>query len=96
MRKSYILIYSDDAGSREQIKAWANTESMVLTWRYDLPHCFYLVSENSAQELSESLRGYTGQKGRFLVMETHDNRQGWLPPESWYLMRNKRRKPKET
>ena len=94
MRKAYVLIYSDGTGGRETIRAWVNQEPLVLHWRYDMPHSFYLISEGSAAELSKSLRAYTGERGRFLIVEASENRYGWLPSETWYLLQNKKQKPK--
>jgi hypothetical protein len=96
MRRAYLLVYSDSTGTRDSIKAWANSDPLVLTWRYDLPHAFYLISESTAQELSSSLRSHTGSQGRFLISEIGDNRNGWLPPDTWYLLKNKKNKPKGT
>jgi len=95
MRAAYILIYSDETGSRESIKAWADSEEMVKIWRYDLPNTFYLISENSAQELSDSLGVHLGGRGRYLIVEAGENRQGRLPKETWFLLRNKKKMPKE-
>jgi len=94
MRKAYVLIYSDGTGGRDTIRAWLNQEPLVLHWRYDMPHSFYIISEGSADDLSKSLRTYTGERGRFLIVEAGENRQGWLPSETWYLLRNKKQKPK--
>lgn len=94
MRKAYLLVYNDAAGSREKIKKWANDSPNILTWRFDLPNCFYLISELSADEISGDLAKTVGVGGRWLVLEIVENRQGRLPLESWYLMRNKQRKPK--
>lgn len=94
MRKAYIFIFSDGTGGRETVKAWANREPAVLHWRYDMPHSFYLISEQDAAELSTSFINFNGKKGRFLIIEAGDNRQGLLPNETWYLLRNKQQKPK--
>jgi len=94
MRKLYLLIYNDFMGDRELLKRWADNSSIVITWRYDLPHCFYLVSEASASELSEDLKSILGAKGKFLITEVSENRQGWLPADTWYFLRNKKTKPK--
>lgn len=94
MKRAYLLIYSDATGTREEIKNWADSESQIETWRYDLPHCFYLISEASAKDLAKSLRAFTGEKGRFLISEAGDNRNGWLPQETWHLLRTKSHKPK--
>lgn len=95
MRKAYIFIYSDSTGGRETLKAWANAEPAVLHWRYDMPHALYLISEQDASVLSDSFIEFNGNKGRFLIMEATDNRQGRLPSETWYLLRNKQQKPKD-
>lgn len=94
MRKAYIFIYSDATGGREAVKLWLNKEPMVIHWRYDMPHSFYLISENSASDLSTSFLNFNGKKGRFLIVEAGENRQGLLPNETWYLLRNKKQKPK--
>lgn len=94
MRKAYILVYSDATGGRDAIKGWVNGEPRVLHWRYDMPHSFYLISEAEATDLSASLSQFIGRKGRFLIMEASANRQGLLPKESWYLLRNKAQMPK--
>ena len=94
MKKAYVLIYSDSLGARDQVKAWADGSLFVDTWRIDLPHTIYLISEATAQELHEDLEEHLGAKGRYLIMEASDNRQGRLTSESWYLLRNKAHKPK--
>ncbi len=94
MKKAYVFLYSDGTGGRETVRAWANQEPGLIHWRYDMPHAFYLISEKSAAELSESFSSFSGRKGRFLIAEITDNRQGLLPKETWYLLRNKARKPK--
>lgn len=93
MRKAYVLIYSEATGGREAIRNWADQEASVLHWRYDMPNSFYLISEASAADLSASLTSFIGKKGRHLIMEVSDNRQGILPKDTWYLLRNKARKP---
>ncbi len=92
MKKAYLLIYSSELGTREDVKSWANALP-VITWRYDLPNTFYLISEASASELYESLIAKLGKKGRFLIIEAGENRQGLLPPNTWHLLRMKTHKP---
>jgi len=91
MRKAYLLTYSDATGGRTHIRAWCDAEPMVIHWRYDMPHSFYLISEATAAELAASLKEHVAKKGRFLITEVSDNRQGWLPKETWQLLKNKRR-----
>mgnify|MGYP001419317660 CR=1 FL=1 len=95
MSKAYLLAYSDDFGSRDQVKAFLESMPEVTMWRYDMPHAFYIISDASAQQLSDRLHtlGLTG--GRFVVVEFTGNEQGWLTEESWYLINNKQYKPKK-
>lgn len=93
MRKAYLLVFSDSTGGKTAIREWLNAENAVIHWRTDLPNAFYVISEASASELSQSLLDHIGKKGRHLITEVGDNRQGLLPKETWYLLRNKRRQP---
>lgn len=88
-KKAYILIYSDVKMDRQDVQRWADAERKVITWRYDLPNSFYLVSENSASELADSFAETFG-KVRFLITEISTNRQGFLPKNTWYFLRNKK------
>ena len=90
MRKIYLLVYSDSLGSREAIKKCLSSLESVVTWRYDMPNSFYIISEESANVISHQIREYLGfNKGRFLVTEIPENRQGWLPKPTWYFIKNK-------
>lgn len=88
-RRAYLLIYSGASITREQVKNWANSDPAVITWRYDLPNSFYLISDKNAQELSDAFVKRIGE-ARFLITEVSDNRQGYLPKDTWYLFRNKK------
>lgn len=90
MIKLYIFNYSDTAGTREQVKAWIENESKISSWRYDLPNSFYLLSKASSSDLSASFNKYNGKKGRHLIAEITDNRQGLLTSKSWAFMRRKK------
>lgn len=95
MRKAYILIYDDNVGTRDEIKAVINDMPSIKTWRYDMPNCFYLISEKSAGEIYEEFITLNGTKGKFAFLEINENRQGQMLKETWYLMRHKKHKPKE-
>src|SRR5438552_14171145 len=98
MKKSYVLIYGNapHSGSflaRAAIREWANKSPLVETWRTELPNCFYLVSEASANDLAIDLRNNVRTLRNFLIIEASENRQGWLSKETWYLLRHKKQKP---
>jgi hypothetical protein len=94
VRRSYLLVYSDTLGTRDQLKALLSELEEVVTWRYDLPHSFYIISDEDANTLAKAIRVRRGNKGRFIITEIASNKQGWLTPESWYLINKKKRKPK--
>ncbi len=96
MRKAYLFIYDDSVGTREEIKSLLNQMDTVKTWRFDMPHCFYIISEGSASELYTEFASLNGTKGKFLFIEASDNRQGQMLKDTWYLLRNKKNKPKES
>lgn len=90
MRKAYLFVYSNDLGTRETVKNAVDSIKDILLWRYDLPNTFYIISESSANEISERIREKLGDK-RFIITEISTNKQGWLPRKSWDLINNKRR-----
>jgi len=93
MRKIYLFIYNDDAGNREDIKSIFNSMKTIITWRFDIPHSFYIVSENSAVELYDEFIQAHGTNGRFMFIECTANKQGQMLPDTWYLLNNKKQKP---
>lgn len=95
MRKSYILVFGDTTGTKDQLKEILNKMNTIITWRTDMPHSFYLVSANTAQEIYDDLIAVKGKEGRFLISEVSDNSQGLLPKDSWYFIQNKKLKPKD-
>lgn len=97
MRKSYIFVYSDKLGSREEVKQLINKIPEIIHWRYDLPNCFYIVSEESAKTLSSLIMNKgKGKSARFVINEFNESveYEGILTVDSWYLIQNKKYKPK--
>lgn len=92
MRKLYLLCHN---GKRDEVQSLIDSSDYVLTWRYDMPNMFYLVSEHSAGEIGSDIKKRRTSEFRFLVIEGNtDNKQGWLPERTWYLLNNKKHKPK--
>jgi hypothetical protein len=92
MRKAYLFVYADKFGTREEVTKCVDNISEVITWRYDMPNSFYLISEHTADQLAHAIHDYTG-KTSFIVSEITSNKQGWLSPDTWYLINNKHHKP---
>ena len=89
MKKSYIFVYNDTVGTREEVKNVLDKMPHVKTWRYDMPNVFYIVSDASAQQIAKQFESIAGTKGRFLFLEHTENSQGRLTQKSWFLLNNK-------
>lgn len=94
--KAYLLVHNVEAATYDKMKAILNSIAEVITWRTDLVNSFYVISKEEASKLSELVRNRTGNQGRFIITEITSNHQGWLTSESWYLINNKKLKPKQT
>ncbi len=90
MHNAYIFLYNDEVGTREQVKTFIDGRSEIVNWKYELPNSFFLISPNSAQELSTIIQSFTGEKGRFLIAECGSNRQGWLDKGTWTFLKEKK------
>lgn len=90
MRKSFLLIYDDRAGSRDAVKAMLDSIPQILNWRYDtIPNVFYLVSESDAFALSDLIKAKLSQECSFLVCEVTNAKQGYLIPNTWKILNEK-------
>ena len=87
--KAYLLSYANTLGTRDEVKLAIHTMGGVKSWRFDMPNSFYILSEQSAGELTRLLRAARGNKGRFLIVEIGSNSSGWLPPDAWKFLKRK-------
>ena len=92
MKKAYLFVYNDDVGTRDEVKKTLSEMPEITHWRYDMPNCFYVISEASAKQLAEHLRQLK-PNGMFIFTEMAGNEYGWLTSESWYLIQKKAYKP---
>lgn len=93
MTWSYMVVFNDRLGKRQEVLDLVDATSEISYWYSCLPHCVFLTSTLTANEIAEKFFEKFGreQGNRFLVMEVHKDRQGWLPKKAWHLFRN----PKE-
>lgn len=98
MRKAFLMVYSEKLGTRNEIKSCLRKIPEVITWRYDLPNSFYLISEQTPTGIAEAINRELNsreRRGRFIITEISDDKQGLLPKDTWYFIKHKRVKPKE-
>lgn len=94
MRKAYLFLYDADVGTRERMKDVLSSMGRINTWRFDLPNCFYVISDFTAQQLYDEFSSINGTNGRFMFIEASSNRQGQMVPDTWHLLTHKRHKSK--
>lgn len=96
MMRTYLLVYNEGTWDRQAVATWANESPLIKTWRSDMSNSFYLISDSSAQAIHEALLPLKkkSSSARYLVTEIADNRQGMLLPDAWFLINNKKLKPK--
>lgn len=86
--KNYILVFNSLFATRLEAIEIVKKIPAIQSWRSDMPYAIYLKSESSAQQLCDAIREQRG-KGRFLVCEVSQNRQGYLTKDSWSFLSNK-------
>lgn len=85
--KNYILIFNNLFATRIDAIEIVKKVPEIKSWRSDMPYAIYLKSDSSAQQLCDAIRELR-DKGRFLVCEIGDNRQGYLTKDSWRFLSN--------
>jgi hypothetical protein len=83
---TYLLVYNDEFGTLEEVRAFINSRPEIVNWFYCMPNSYFLVSGLTATYLAEVFRRHSGGKGRFILVDTATDRDGWLPQQAWDLM----------
>lgn len=83
MKKCYLFVYSSSLGTREVLKKFLNESEFILDWYYELPNCFFVLSNMSSKKISDLTRSYFKGRGTFIFSEIGDNADGHLDMKSW-------------
>ena len=86
---NYILVFSDSVGDKDQVKEFIDSRPEILNWYLCMSNAIFIRSKYTADQLSEMFREFTGDKGRFLILDVDTDRQGWLPKKAWSFMKAK-------
>lgn len=73
--------------SRNDLQDFLNEQTEVTYWYSCLPNCVFLTSTLSASALGDRVHERFPEP-RFLIVEVHNDRQGWLPEAAWHLFQN--------
>jgi hypothetical protein len=85
---TYLLVFDDKVGSHEKVRRFIDSRPEIVNWLSYFSNSFLIVSAKTANELTEIFLKLTKKSGRFLIVDTHTDRNGWLPKEAWELMRH--------
>jgi hypothetical protein len=85
---NYILVFSDEVGTREAVKRFLDSRDEVMTWYYCMSNAIFIPSTYTAKDLQKMFRQFTNDKGRFMILDCNTDRDGWLTKDAWKFMRN--------
>jgi hypothetical protein len=96
MKWTYLLLFDGEFMSYDEAKYFLNARDDISEWTHVFGCFFLFVSDNDGESLGAAVLAY-GQKnqgtqkpnGFCLVMEVHNDRQGWLPTIAWNMMNYK-------
>lgn len=84
---NYIIVFSDSVGKSDQVKEFVDSRDEVINWYLCMSNAIFVRSWESSEGLSDMLREFTKDKGRFIVLDVDTDRQGWLPKKAWSFMK---------
>jgi hypothetical protein len=91
---TYVLVFDDAVGTRREVLDFLDKLPEILNWYACMSNAVFVVSNKTANELADLFRKFTKDKGRFVILDTETDRNGWLPKPAWEFIRNPR--PAET
>ena len=86
MNKAYVLITGADL-ARQSVTDFLDTMPEVSFWYACLPHCVFLASELTTDDLAQRMMAAFPNK-MLLVLEASSEGQGRLPLQAWRLLNN--------
>ena len=90
MTWAYIILFNDELGARQAVQEFLDNEPEVTYWFGCLPNSVFFTSTLTAGDIAKKVRSTFGTDSgqRFLVVEVHLDREGWLPRKAWHMFRN--------
>jgi hypothetical protein len=93
MARSYMITVDllDPTLNVEALNVFITTSPFFENWWNHIPGVYLVLSDKSANEISEAIRRYT-KDARLLVVEVNPaESEGWLPEVSWKWIRRRAR-----
>ena len=88
MLKSYVLNFDAGMCSRQTILALLDSLPSVKNWYAFLPSAVFIISDNSAHELAQSLLAKVNGSMYFVSEINPAAHNGWLPKAAWDFINN--------
>ncbi len=85
MSKAYILVFDRDYKNFDYLKFHETIKKSkyIITWWHYIQSCYILISDLSADELSDKIIELM-PKNRFLLTQVNlNNSNGWLNEKAW-------------
>lgn len=92
--KSFIFVFNGNTEKRDKLVEILEQSSLIKYWRYDTSSCFYLLSNNTAKEISNDIKNLYPSIGRHIISELGNDYWGELTGESWHILETRTRPPK--
>lgn len=85
MSKTFLLIFKTSDGPRQEILDHLDSLEIVDDWYAFFPSAILVISEEDADDLSESFMEEFPERQHLFVETTSDEEdtQGWLDEEAW-------------
>lgn len=86
----YLFVYGNGLGTSDEVSHFVDNCKDIVHWYTTMPYSFLIVSPKGADDLCESIRNglHKGtSKGRFIVVDTATDRNGWMPKDVWEFIR---------
>jgi hypothetical protein len=87
-RHSYLLVINGVRRSRAQVQGFLDTKLEILNWYSIFPNAIFIISEETASQLSDIIRPFV-QPDHFIILNVDTDRNGWMPRKAWDFIKNK-------
>jgi hypothetical protein len=86
--KLYLVIFSGEDFTREQLCALFDGMPEVKFWFYNIPNSVFVIAGYSSKELSVAIDAKFGTRGRHFITPVDTGWWGRLPGEHWEYFKN--------
>ncbi|SRR6266487_1471820 len=82
-RWSYILVFDDGLGTRQEIQNFLDTRPEILNWYACMSNAIFIVSDKTASNVREVISAFNKNGANFIILDANTDKNGWLPRKAW-------------